>query len=128
MLIVATLGLMLVVGCGESFKDEAEEHAYLSALSNPTPSQFKRRRELDAKKAERDEAEAGRMRAAQLASDRRAAAGELAEARRKSKASKSAGSVVYREIIERYPDTDEARQAREELEELGRYPVTPIKP
>jgi hypothetical protein len=37
---------LAVLGCGTGFKDEAEELEYLSSLSNPTPAQFLRKKEL----------------------------------------------------------------------------------
>lgn len=41
----------LASGCGPSFDSDAEELAYLKALSNPTPGQWKRRNELAEKSA-----------------------------------------------------------------------------
>ena len=38
--------LFPLAGCSSEFKDQKEELAYLESLSNPTPSQWKRREEL----------------------------------------------------------------------------------
>src|SRR3954469_17056522 len=41
-----TLALLVVIGCGPSFRDEAAEFESLQAVANPTPAQFLRRKEL----------------------------------------------------------------------------------
>lgn len=46
---LAGLLCLVTLGCGESFKDEAEELEYLTSLSNPSPTQFRRRKELQEK-------------------------------------------------------------------------------
>jgi hypothetical protein len=51
---------LMIFGCGDSFKNEVEERSYLSALSNPTPTQWKRLKHLQwvAESKRRDEEEA----------------------------------------------------------------------
>ena len=46
LLFLALACLFSPIGCWSQFKDERQELAYLEALSNPTPSQWKRQEEL----------------------------------------------------------------------------------
>ena len=46
-LMIAVFVLALIPGCGSQFKDDKEELAYLSSLSNPTPSQWQRKNALE---------------------------------------------------------------------------------
>ena len=49
-LVLACCGVFPLAGCWSEFKSQREELAYLESLSNPTPSQWKRREELRGKK------------------------------------------------------------------------------
>ena len=66
-LLMLFLGLVLV-GCGPTFKGESDELEYLEALSNPSVSQFQRRKELQEKRENlsREMAEAQRVKDQQL--------------------------------------------------------------
>ena len=44
--VISLILAISVAGCGTKFKDDREELSYLSALSNPTPDQWKRKQEL----------------------------------------------------------------------------------
>lgn len=91
------VGLATIVlscsGCGPSFADEGEELAYLSALSNPSPGQWKRRGELgekrDAKRIADQEWSDRAWKAESDRADREAAARKPAEDKKRAEEEKA---------------------------------------
>jgi hypothetical protein len=136
-LVVASLALALPA-CGPGFASESEELAYLSSLANPSPDQWKRRRELRGKAESADRAERAKALEAAAAVERemevRAAAREAARPREmmeladKHRAERKPGLavVVAKDVMTKYPDSAEAKAvpsfiARCEAENRARY-------
>lgn len=98
--------LAALAGCGDRFKSHQEELAYLTALSNPTPDQWKRREELrvDFRAAE------------QVVREYLASATEDEEQGRTKDAISDVGIAVY--TAKDYPDAEFARAARAAFDRL----------
>jgi hypothetical protein len=111
MLISATTLLMLA-GCGDTFKDAAEERAYLSALSNPTPAQWKRLKAIDGAQAKVD-AEAREE------SDRESAIDTLEYAKGKVGIDDEQAARAFRGVIKNFPRSEQALEAAERLKGLA---------
>jgi hypothetical protein len=121
LLLLVALALPLA-GCGPTFDSPAEELAYLQALSNPTPAQWKRRQALeqDAERAriERD-AEQFMERQRELAREIPAKVAALLDRARDMESASTLGAIgAYEEIIKLYPDRPEARTAEERIRVL----------
>jgi hypothetical protein len=119
--------LALMAGCGgDKFATEAEELSYLSALSDPSPAQWKRRQELQMKAArEADAAAKGKARE-ELAARRAAADAEgrmspgeriaalmARAAGHEAKGDYNEAFICYKDLVEGYPAAPEAATARE---------------
>jgi hypothetical protein len=133
-LLVIALGLSLA-GCskGTQFDSEAEELAYLSSLSNPTPEQWKRKNALTIKVAQEIEARESKQLAAW--NDPAAVAQRAKEdAERKKQADDreimllmgkgfekqqngdpGGACFFFRTVAEKFPNAPEAKTARERL-------------
>ena len=126
----------LLAGCGHTFKSEGEEFEYLNSISNPTPAQWERRKELREKALLKVHEEEMRRKAETDEADREWAAGEPARAKaekeraaverreavadlmRRGEAYEAKGEPgpafhCYKDVVEKYPDAPEAKLAAE---------------
>jgi hypothetical protein len=121
----------LLAGCGPSsmpevteanpaaFRDEREELSYLSSLSNPTVKQWRRREELRRIRVDEDRQwERDRERERDTAD----LSATMARARELERIAPSAAWVRYKDVVERFPGSPEAKEAAEavlRLEQAG---------
>lgn len=136
--------LCLLLGCSkEQFKSEAEELEYLTSISQPSVTQFHRKKELEAKAdAVRRQAsladdrafqaeeqarlneEAAREKAlepqrkAERAAQAKAALEEAVEWENRFVAGTPKAADHYRNVVKDFPDTPEARAAQIRIQEL----------
>jgi outer membrane protein assembly factor BamD (BamD/ComL family) len=122
------LGLLALVcaGCGPkapTFESEDQELAYLQALSNPTPEQWKRRNFL---KEKFDQQEAARIRDIERESERTIEQDKRQHGEKYAmKWADSFGNPpewphgaikAYQAVINGWPDSPEAKRAKERIE------------
>jgi TolA-binding protein len=108
-LAVAAALAMSLPACGPSFDGEGEELAYLKALSNPSPAQWKRREELAKKEADAAVADAAKQRADREVLRPREVYETALEARREGKPSTAGDALKL--LIRSYPSSPEAALA-----------------
>jgi hypothetical protein len=124
----ALLIVMLLTGCSENFKSEAEELSYLQALSNPTPSQWKRRNELaaasEAKELE-DREKSKREYEALIAQQEPIAEKMWLEAKSLIGKNDRRASFLCLKILGKYSGTKAAYKASEAMRDVGYFEPLP---
>jgi hypothetical protein len=118
-MMIAALTLTLgLAGCGGTFRDAAEERAYLSSLANPTPAQWKRLRALDEGPAR--VVEEGR-RVAEAEADRQGreeASATLAFAKGQVGVDDALALRAFRGVIKNHPGSEQAIEAAGRIKAL----------
>jgi hypothetical protein len=126
-MIVSVLCLAIGVGCGGAkFADEREELSYLSSLSNPTPEQWKRKKELEeqARSEQSAQEEAIQNDPAHVAARAKERADDIAKCVKDARFYEGKGAFMgaigcWEAARDRYPDSPEAKEAPREIARLN---------